>query len=185
MNTRMPPQEEARKILPQEEARKILRQLKLSRPPILVEKVARHLGANIKYTPFDGEISGIVYILAGVPIIVVNSLHRRNRQRFTIAHECGHLVMHRHLLNREVHVDRQFSVLRRDTRSSSKSARIEDQANQFAVELTMPEPMLEGVIRRIAEDYMIDIDDSIVIKKLAREFRMSENVMKIRLGNLF
>ncbi len=185
MNTRTPPQEEARKIVPQEEARKILHHLKLSQPPIAVEKVARHLGAHIRYSPFDGEISGIGYILAGVPIIGVNSLHRRNRQRFTIAHECGHLVMHRHLLSHEVHVDRQFSVLRRDTTSSSGKNRIENQANQFAAELTMPEKMLEAAIKRIAVDYMIDIDDSIIIKKLAQEFRMSENVMKIRIGNLF
>ncbi len=183
MNTRTPPHEEAQKILPQEEARKILRHLKLSRPPIAVGKVARHLGAHIRYSPFDGEISGMVYILAGVPIIGVNSLHRRNRQRFTIAHECGHLVMHRHLLSHEVHVDKQFSVLRRT--SSSGSNRIEDQANQFAGELTMPKRMLEAAIKRNAEDYMIDIDDSIIIKKLAQEFRMSENVMKIRVGNLF
>ncbi len=49
----------------------------------------------------------------------------------------------------------------------------------------MPEKMLEAAIKRNAEDYMIDIDDSKIIKELAQEFRMSENLMKIRIGNLF
>jgi Zn-dependent peptidase ImmA (M78 family) len=37
----------------------------------------------------------MIYISDGMPIIGINSLHHPNRQRFSIGHEIGHLVLHR------------------------------------------------------------------------------------------
>lgn len=97
---------------PQQEAIDILEELKINQQPVPVEKVARHLGAQIRFSPLDNEISGMIFIKDGVPIIGVNSLHHPNRQRFTIAHECGHLVLHRERLTQEVHIDKKFPVLK-------------------------------------------------------------------------
>src|SRR5216684_8249525 len=119
---------------PQQEAKKILERLKITQPPVPVDKVARHLGAQIRFSPFSGDISGMIYIKDNVPIIGVNSLQHPNRQRFTIAHECGHLVLHRDLITTEVHVDKEFAsvVLNRDSRSALGTNDIEIQANGFA-----------------------------------------------------
>jgi Zn-dependent peptidase ImmA (M78 family) len=166
---------------PQGEARKILERLEIKQPPIPVDKVARFLGAQIRYSPLDGEISGLIYIREGMPIIGVNSLHPPNRQRFTIAHECGHLVLHRHLISREIHVDKKFAVLRRDNKSATGVEQIEIQANRFAAELTMPRAFL----LRALGNHSIDIDDSSLVNRLATEFKMSVDAMRIRMTNLF
>jgi Zn-dependent peptidase ImmA (M78 family) len=165
----------------QQEATKILVQLKIVHPPVPVEKIARHLGAHIRFSPFDDEISGMIYIKDGVPIIGVNSLHPPNRQRFTIAHECGHLVLHRDLITQTIHVDKKFPVLRRDDKSATGLERIEIQANQFAAELLMPHAFL---LRALGND-VIDIDDSALLNRLAQEFKMSTDAMKVRMSNLF
>jgi Zn-dependent peptidase ImmA (M78 family) len=59
--------------------------------PVPVDKIAKCLGAEVRFSPLDDELSGMIYINEGTPIIGVNSLHHPNRQRFTIAHEIGHL----------------------------------------------------------------------------------------------
>lgn len=166
---------------PQTEARRILTELGIIRPPVSVERVARHLGAHLRFSPLDGEISGMIYIRDGVPIIGVNSLHHPNRQRFTIAHECGHLVLHRNLITQQVHVDKTFPVLRRDDVSATGTEKTEIQANQFAAELTMPHAFLLAELG----NSVIDIDDSVLIERLARQFKMSTDAMKIRVINLF
>jgi Zn-dependent peptidase ImmA (M78 family) len=166
---------------PQQEARKLLEQLKITTPPVSIDKVVRHLKAQVRYSPLDGEISGMIYIQDNVPIIGINSLQHPNRQRFTIAHECGHLVLHREQLTQEVHVDKHFPVLRRDEKSATGRELIEIQANQFAAELLMPKSFLH----RALGNKMPDIDDSALIDKLAREFKMSADAMRFRIINLF
>ncbi len=166
---------------PHQEAKKILDHLKITQPPVPVDKVARHLGAQIRFSPFNGDISGMIYIKDNVPIIGVNSLQHPNRQRFTIAHECGHLVLHRDLITREVHIDKTFPVLRRDDKSATGTERIEIQANQFAAELTMPRALLLQVVKNQA----IDIDDSELVRRLAQQFKMSTEAMSVRMSNLF
>jgi Zn-dependent peptidase ImmA (M78 family) len=166
---------------PPGEAKRLLAELNVTNPPVPVDRIARHLGARIRFSPFDGEISGMSYIKDGVPIIGVNSLHPPNRQRFTIAHECGHLVLHRDLISKEVHVDKKFAVLRRDDRSATGTEQVEIDANRFAAELTMPHAFL---LRALGND-VIDIDDSDLVNKLAKEFKVSADAMKLRMTNLF
>jgi Zn-dependent peptidase ImmA (M78 family) len=165
----------------QREARKILRELDIIRPPVPIEKIAKHLGAQIRFSPLDDEISGMVYIKDGAPIIGVNSLHHPNRQRFTIAHECGHLRLHRDLISKEVHVDKKFEVLRRDHRSAAGTNPIEVQANQFAADLMMPRDFLLEALG----DEIIDIDEAELVGKIARQFRMSPEAIRVRISNLF
>jgi Zn-dependent peptidase ImmA (M78 family) len=166
---------------PYQEATKVLEKFAITKPPVPVEKIAGGLGAKVRFSPMDDEISGIIYIKDGVPIIGVNSLHRPNRQRFTIGHEVGHLVLHRELMTREVHVDMQFNVMRRDNNSATGAEKLEKEANQFAAELTMPHEFL----RRAIGVRDIDIDDTEFIKMLAQQFKMSDDAMKIRMVNLF
>ena len=106
--------------------------------PVPVEKIARSLGAHVRHSPLDEELSGMIYINGNTPIIGVNSSHHRNRQRFTIAHEIAHLVLHRDMISNQVHVDRRFPVLMRDAESAAGTERMEIDANRFAAELLMP-----------------------------------------------
>lgn len=71
---------------------------KLPRGPIkdltlLVEKA----GVLVVHSPLGGaSISGVTFAVPGMPrLIVLNSDQPADRMRFTLAHELGHLVMHR------------------------------------------------------------------------------------------
>lgn len=153
--------------------------------PIPVDKIARGLGAQLRYSPLDNELSGMIFIKDDAPIIGVNALHHINRQRFTIAHECGHLEMHRNLLSAEVHVDKEFSVpvlLNRDVQSSLGTEPIEVQANRFAAALLVPLELLQKTLGgRLAS---ADIDDESPLDELARKFRVSKSMMEYRLKSL-
>ena len=161
-------------------ARSVLDEFAIVRPPVGIDKTAKKMNARLMYSPLDDELSGMVYIKDGIPIIGVNALHHPNRQRFTIAHEVGHLVMHRGLIEREVHVDKTFLMLRRDTDSTSGTEAVEIEANSFAAEILMPEIMISNALKNNA----YDIDDESLISRLAIQFKVSTQAIQFRLGNL-
>ena len=169
-----------RKIDPVAEAKAVLKEINIKTLPVPVEKIAKALGADLRFQPMDDELSGMIYIKDNVPIIGVNALHHPNRQRFTIAHECGHLRMHKHAITSAVHVDKQFSMLWRDTVSSTATNSIEIQANQFAAELLMPRELLEKALAEIK----FDIDDGEPLEKLAKKLKVSKQALEYRIRNL-
>lgn len=112
----------------------------------------------------------------GGAIIGVNSLHSANRQRFTIAHELGHLVLH----GDELHIDEGFPFAFRDEISSLAVDPAEIEANQFAAELLVPEAWLAAEIR----GQHLDIESDDVIEALAKKFGVSVLSMTHRLSSL-
>lgn len=165
---------------PRAQARSLLKKLDMHALPIPVQKIAKSLGAEIRFSPLDEELSGMIYIKGGTPIIGVNSLHHLNRQRFTIAHEIGHLELHRHWLSGQVHVDRMFSVLMRDSNSASGTQIIEIEANKFAAELLMPQALLEQIL--FSKPF--DIDDEPPLAELAKKFGVSKQALEYRVRSL-
>lgn len=60
--------------------------------PLDLDRLADTLEAQVHYRPL-GEISGMIDKQSGDQAqIVINSRHSEQRQRFTLAHEIGHLV---------------------------------------------------------------------------------------------
>jgi Zn-dependent peptidase ImmA (M78 family) len=164
---------------PYAKARALLARLNIQSIPTPVEKVAKQLGVLVRFSPFDDELSGMVYIKDGVPIIGVNSLHHPNRQRFTIAHELGHFELHRDMITSSVHVDKTFPALMRDMKAATGTERIEIEANQFAAELLMPKARLDEVL----EGKQFDIDDDGPIEDLAKKFKVSKQALEYRIRN--
>jgi len=163
-------------LTPEDHARQLRKRLKILTIPVPVERIAKALGADIRLSPLDDELSGMIFVKDGTPVIGVNALHHPNRQRFTIAHEIGHLEMHRDLIAQKVHVDKAFPVLLRDGTSAAGTHAIEIAANQFAAELLVPEDALSAMIG----DRVIDIDDERPIEELARRFKVSKKMMEYR-----
>jgi len=158
----------------------ILDRLAIKSPPAPVEKIAKALGAQVRFAPFDNELSGMVYVKDGLPIIGVNALHHPNRQRFTIAHELGHLELHRDMITTAVHVDKDFPALMRDSNSATGMEKIEIQANQFAAALLMPRTMIQQALA----GNQFDIDDDGPLEELARKFKVSKQALEYRIRNL-
>jgi len=149
----------------------------VSSPPVPVEEILRRQGATLVYHDFENEISGLIVRKAGVTVVAVAKEQARTRQRFTIAHEIGHLVMHEPT---EIHVDKNFSVLLRSTRSSEAVDVLEMEANAFAAALLMPERLLRPEIKHLS----LDIENDPRITELAREYEVSAQAMTYRLTNL-
>ena len=150
-------------------------------PPVPVEKIAKALGVKVHRVPFEEDLSGMIYMDGETPIIGVNARHHVNRRRFTVAHELGHLMLHRNTLAGRVHVDRRFPVLMRDATSASGLDSREIEANQFAAELLMPKSFLVLEIRR---KKAFDIDDDKPVMELANKFQVSKQALQFRLLNL-
>lgn len=144
-----------------------------------VEKLAALVDATIRYEPFDGEMSGMVHRSPeGKAIIGVNSSHSRERRRFTIAHELGHLLLH---ADEAFHVDEKFRIeeflMYRNGSSSLATDAREIEANQFAAELLMPSHMLKAHLVSLLGG--VDMD---AIDELAGLFDVSIQAMTIRLS---
>ena len=103
--------------------------------PVPVARLAQVKNVLIRYEPFPGKLSGMLHRDGERVVIGVNALHPEKRKRFTIAHELGHLMLHK---NEKLHVDSSSLVALRSELSSMAVDDHEIEANQFAAELLMP-----------------------------------------------
>jgi hypothetical protein len=55
-----------------------LKKHRIKKPPIPVARIARALGAEVRYSPFDGELAGMLVRGEGETIIGVNSIARQS-----------------------------------------------------------------------------------------------------------
>ena len=91
---------------------------------------------------------------------------RQPRQRFTIAHEIGHFLLH---TDEDVHIDEKRPIGRRDDLSSQAVDACEIEANQFAAELLMPESLVREFVRNLGSNHPeTSVEEA--IEELARAF---------------
>ncbi len=98
--------------------------------PVKIEYIVRFWGIEIIRMPFGGA-SGILIKKQNPILIILNSTDTWTRQRFTLAHELGHLLL-----------GHQGIPLACGGRHSN----IECEANRFAGRLLMPEILLHEYI---------------------------------------
>lgn len=141
-------------------ARKIIADLKIENPPILIGNIIAHLKKSHNLSVYSwalgDNVDGIQITQGDVSAIAYNGAKHSHRQRFTVAHEIGHLLMGH---TREAPMDLY----------SDKPENIE--ANQFAAELLMPLHMLKN-------DFQGDEKDIVL---LAKRYFVSEEAMWRRL----
>lgn len=161
-------------------AAKILEDCGISAPPAPVEEIARQLGARLSFENFGPDVSGILYRDGTKAVIAVNATHATTRQRFTIAHEIGHLRLHE---GRPMFVDRSVRVDRRDATASLGVDPQEIEANTFAAALLMPEDMIFAAVTE-SSTYQGGNGAGEIIQRLATRFDVSTQAMEYRLANL-
>lgn len=158
-------------------AEKLLGDASAEGPPVEVDDIARSLGARVVRDALEADLSGVLHIVDGTPRIAVNSAQSRARQRFTVAHELGHFVLH----GSQTFVDRHSHfVFRRDQKAASGNDREEIQANMFAAEILMPRDWL----LHDAGDVAFDMGDDDALRELARRYGVSQLAMAFRIANL-
>jgi Zn-dependent peptidase ImmA (M78 family) len=155
----------------------LLRDAGITNPPVPVVDIVRARGITIRKMDLK-EVSGLVVRDGDVTVIGVNKAHAPTRQRFTIAHELAHALLHE---GQEIHYDKDFRV---DFRSAASSLGVdvkEMEANFFAVSILIPRRFLE------ADPLIADLDleeAAGAVKVLAARYQVSPHAMSIRLGNL-
>ena len=166
--------------LAKRKARQLLAQANVTEAPVPLEKLVAAANAHVNFEPYDGnDMSGVAYREAnGQRVIGVNSLHGTNRQRFTIAHELGHLILHG---SDELHIDERFPIGFRDELSSLAVSDKEIEANQFAAELLMP---AEWILRDVSNQHIDFEGEDDAIDDLARKYCVSTRAMTIRMSAL-
>jgi len=134
--------------------------------PVKVGEIAKALGVRVVISELPRGVSGKLSRESEDHwVIRVNRHEHKNRQRFTIAHEIAHFVLHRSEIKHELTDDTFYR--------SGLSERREWEANRLAAEILMPWDLLRqemqgGQKRSPAE--------------LAEIFGVSEAAMHIRLG---
>lgn len=157
-------------------AERLLSEHAVLREPVPVEDLARKLGARLSFQPFEREMSGMLYREHGRVVIGVNATHAPTRQRFSIAHEIGHLLLHQ---GRPMFIDRDGRLNRRDELSTLGTDREEIEANSFAAALLMPQSLLADATARLHRS-----NRPVSPEILAAKFAVSVRAMEYRLINL-
>lgn len=161
-----------------ETANRLLSEANISSPPVELEVLLEQQGVSLTSAPAEEQISGFLLRRAGeVPVIGFNSSLPRVRQRFIIAHELGHLLLHN---KSGLHVDRSLVRLGGQAKSDVVDEE-EVEANRFAAELLMPEKLIREEVRMIGR---AAVDDDPVIDLLAQKYNVSRQAMTIRLTSL-
>lgn len=149
-----------------------------SSAPVNLDAIAESLGAEIREFELDADVSGVLFRGQGRKVIAVNRVHSQVRKRFTIAHEMGHLALHK---GTEVHVDQGFRVNLRDSKSATAQDVEEVEANAFAANLLMPAQWLRSDLRGST----FDLENEEQISDLAERYQVSAQAMIVRLTSLF
>ena len=114
--------------------------------------------------------AGIVTDKQGRFIIHYNSRHPRTRQRFTLAHEVAHCLLHAELLRYE---ERYYeNVLLRGSHNFGAEGELE--ASTLAGEILMPDTVIQSYIDKNS--------GAMSIPELAKLFEVSWETMSVRLG---
>ncbi len=159
----------------------MLKESGITRPPVPINRIAKLRGLDIRKDKIpDSDISGFLFRRGVETIIGVNTSHPSTRQRFTIAHELGHVLLHESRPD-ELHVDRRFEVKFRDSRSSLGTDIEEREANLFAAELLMPQRFIERDLRNASA---VDLEDGAFVDKLAAQYGVSSQALIFRLSYL-
>jgi Zn-dependent peptidase ImmA (M78 family) len=161
-------------------AARLLTEGNTRRPPVPIERIARSRGVLIRKQAVDENVSGFLYRnnATGKAVIGANRQQHPNRQRFTIAHELGHLLLHS---GDAVHVDTSFAVKHRDERSSKGMDIEEMEANLFAAELLIPVQFLQEDLEKLGA---LDLLHDAKVAKLARAYQVSNQAMAVRLSHM-
>jgi hypothetical protein len=141
------------------DARRIATTFTLDTTPLDVEGLVSALGMRLQKLPLDERTSGFLRHEGAAWTVGVNSLHHPNRQRFTIAHEIGHFLLHRDQAPFE-----DGLLFRSDNQVDTR----EREANQFASLVLMPEDMFRQTVA------VGGVDEA------ARVFRVSKQAAEYR-----
>lgn len=154
---------------------RLLEERSITEPYVPIERVAKNFGIEIRAGDLD-EVSGVLMRNSNVLMIGVNSKQSVQRQRFTVAHELGHYILHEGISS---HLDLDFRVNFRSPESSQATDVEEIEANYFAASILMPKSFLD------MDNAVEALDSDSKVESLAKRYKVSRHAMSLRLVNLY
>lgn len=156
----------------------VLRRANVDAPPVPIERLVAEHGIDVRYGDL-GEVSGLMVREGRSVTVGINDQHGLPRQRFTMAHEFGHFLLHNDINEHFDEVYTVRTVRNRDDRSSLAVDVDEIEANFFAATILMPKPFLD------AANAIERLDSNSGVAELARAFNVSQHAMSLRLANVY
>ncbi len=167
--------------------KKLLEKFELYKAPINLTKLCEKIGVPVSYgASFKKLYSGEITVDSdGGVNIWVNSMDHHNRQRFTLAHELGHLV-NDIIPHIEKHEEFTYKDPATNFKRSGTAAIEEYEANEFAAKLLMPKSLVIKEGKKIIKFLKMKslkgkVSKSSFIEKMSEKFDVSEQAMEIRL----
>ena len=139
--------------------------------PIKIGALAKAFDITVKKSTLDAGVSGEIKKVNGKIVIRVNRHDVKERQRFTLAHEIAHYLLHEDKIGDGIVDD----ILYR----SNLSDDLEAQANRLAADIIMPWTLIKKTLDRCS-----DLTPDQKIEKLATEAKVSPTAAKIRVGKM-
>lgn len=146
--------------------------------PVNLKKVLSSLDIElVKNKDLESSISGFGVVDGRNKGIAVNGNQSTVRQRFTIAHELGHIFIHH---------DKSFTVQKGPTTYFRSDLDLEErwrerEANYFAACVLMPEDLVFEKFDEFSNEFSTEEE---VIYELKKAFKVSEPAICIRLSQL-
>ena len=132
-------------------AEDVLSAYNISVPIGNIDEIVEKLGGTIQKEAFFSD--GAVEKEGNGFKIIVSPFQDEKRERFTIAHELGHLFLHMgYRTNNELWEKQENNIYHRIGNSEK-----EYQANEFAAAFLMPATEYLAVLNKVAEGNMVDI----------------------------
>ncbi len=144
-------------------ARKLFQYIPMDTPPVRLTPLLEKFDIKLYYEDFR-SIDGIAIKSPKVSVIVVNKNLPLTRQRFTIAHEFGHLIMP-HKSDFYVCYPGRNKLMERD-------------ANKFAAEILMPQPIMALLWDKYESNYQNRVD------VIAGILKVSKSALRARIREL-
>lgn len=142
----------------------------LSEYPVKLGAIAKQLGVKVLLSTLPRGTSGQIGQENGNFVIRINRHEAKHRQRFTLAHELAHYLLHRDRIVAEGGWSE--NVLLR----SGQPENVEYEANRLASDLVIPSAQLA----KATAEYSGPMTSE-VIEDLARRFGVSTAAMEIKL----
>lgn len=165
-----------------EVASELLNHVGIMKAPIDLERVLTAAGIKAEAADLGEDVSGLLAIHRGKGIIAYSEGQSRQRQRFTIAHELGHFMLHSAGGEDMVFLDKDFIVKYRSNKAYTETEmRQEQEANTFAASLLMPKDL---IFNELSKPEIQKLAENDLIETLAQLFEVSVPAMTFRLSNL-
>lgn len=140
--------------------------------PVKLGALAKELGVKVKLSSLDLGVSGKISKEGDSYVIRVNRFESKERQRFTLAHELAHFLLHKHLVDAS-----ETGITDNVLYRSGEPETVEFEANRLAADLVMPISVVETELDSID---VVDSDE--LVEYMANRFKVSKSAMEIRLG---